>query len=531
MFKIVIPSFNRSKEILKLTLKWIFKYEINKYIEIFIFVCNEDQDIEGYKAIEKKNVNIKLVFGYLGLVNQRNYIKDYFIDNEKLLILDDDIKALVINDNNNINTQLIIDSCNETFDYMVNNGLFICGINPTSNLYFNKQELKKGLYFCVGCCYFEINNKHKLLYHTELTQLKDEKEDYIRTLNHYKYNCSVGRNDKLTIKHKFNGTRGGMNGETVDDLKTRQCINNLSINLLLGIYPNFLNTRKKLKNDELMFFNKVFYKKVIKKKIESVPAEYYGSDFEMLPNDKNFILIDEETNKPVAYIIRNILNLSIIDDELMKKIDSWCNYDNSNRGDIAGKIDKLKLSSSFKNQDLTNVKLSSTGSRVYTKKGFQYSNKVNCITLGYYTKDKISQYDKKKHTLIAKGLVYLMDQLNNIYKHIYLDNLDINDSKPSKTNYLNSYFTSITINKGLRSANHKDKNNRNYWALMFIHKYINNGCFNGANICLTDYKLNLNLNFSKDVLIFDSKNLHHCNSEFNKEDQKESRFSFIFFSK
>lgn len=514
-FKIVIPSYKRSKIILdKVLNKVIFYHNLNEKYEVFIFIIPEEYN--DYKYLEQYK-NIKLILGNLGLRHQRNYIRDYF-ENECLWILDDDVIKINVA-NNNLENEII-----KTFEYMQNNNLYICGVNPTGNLYFNECILKKGFYFCVGCCYFEINNKHKLLYLDDFIMLQDEKEDYIRTINHYKYNGLIGRNDCITFQHKFNKCLGGMNNDLTDeDKKTRQCVNNLSINLINGKYPNFTKIKQKKKGPELQIYNKVFYKIYVSKKQESNLSEYYdGYDYNKLCKDKNFLIYDKDSKNLLGIILRNVINTNILDNKFIKRIYSWTNYKNENRGDIAGKVDLNKIpKNAVKLFDKD--KLNKTGSRVLCN-NYQFSNSINCITLGYYTKNKLSQYDKKYEDIIQNNMVYFMEQLNNIYKNVYLDLFE--ETIPQKK-YLDSFFSSITINKGLRSACHVDKNNKNYFALLFSTGMNYWGC----DLLFPDYKLNLNLKKNKDILIFDSKNVKHCNSHFDKYGDNSQRLSWVFFSK
>lgn len=528
MFNIVIPSYKRNKIILdKVLNKVIFYHKLNEKYNIYIFIIKEEY--EDYKYLEQYK-NIKLVLGYKGLIHQRDYIRDYFENDTKLLILDDDIIKINIFNYTTLESAIL-----DTFEYMLNNNLYICGVNPTSNFYFNECTLKKGFYFCVGCCYFEINNKHPLLYYKNnysFLCLEDEKEDYIRTINHYQYNALVGRNDKITFVHKFGYTIGGMNNDlSIEDKKLRQYVNNLSINLINGKYPNFTKIKNKKYGPELRIFNQVFYKKYITKKTNADLATYINKDetFNTLCKHKNFLLYDVETKQLIGIILRNVINKKLFTDEWFKKIDNWTKYKNENRGDIAGKIDIDKLPNYLKNEYNNNQdKLNKTGSRVMLEKGYQFSNSINCITLGYYTKNKLSQYDNKYGEWIQDNFNNILEQLNNIYKHIYLDKFE--DTIPQKK-YLNSYFSSITINKGLRSAVHTDKNNKHYFALLMVLSNPKYGGFDGAEVLLPDYKLDININPSKDVFIFDSKNVKHCNNEFNKYCKKDSRLSCVFFSK
>ena len=53
------------------------------------------------------------------------------------------------------------------------------------------------------------------------------------------------------------------------------------------------------------------------------------------------------------------------------------------------------------------------------------------------------------------------------------------------------------------------------------------GKFKGCNLLFTDFKLNLNINPNRDLLLFNSYNIKHCNSSYLDEDNK--RYSLVFF--
>jgi hypothetical protein len=54
------------------------------------------------------------------------------------------------------------------------------------------------------------------------------------------------------------------------------------------------------------------------------------------------------------------------------------------------------------------------------------------------------------------------------------------------------------------------------------------GTYQGCDLLFTDYKLNLNLNANRDLLLFNSKEIKHCNSSYLDE-ENNNRFSLVFF--
>ena len=169
-YKIVIPSYNRSELIKNYTLNFLETSNLLEKSEIFIFTPQVDEYCESLKYYP-----INILPCPVGLINARNYIKDYFPEDSLLLILDDDVKG--VSYDKDLHTEII-----NSFKFMLSKNITLGSINPTGNSYFKSNEYKLGLYLCVGCFFFEINKKTNYL---ENLFFESEKEDYIRTLKHY----------------------------------------------------------------------------------------------------------------------------------------------------------------------------------------------------------------------------------------------------------------------------------------------------------------------------------------------------------
>ena len=91
---------------------------------------------------------------------------------------------------------------------MILKNINLGSINPTNNPFFCSDEWKEGIFLCVGCFYFEINKKHELLY---LNNQTSEKEDYIRTIQHYNIYGKVLRVNLYCVKHKYNKSKKYIN--------------------------------------------------------------------------------------------------------------------------------------------------------------------------------------------------------------------------------------------------------------------------------------------------------------------------------
>ena len=84
--KFVIPSYNRAGKVK--TIELLKKNNID-IKQIYIFVVKEE--LEEYK---KHYPEYKIIIGVKGLVNQRQFINNYFKEGTKIVSIDDDIYAI-----------------------------------------------------------------------------------------------------------------------------------------------------------------------------------------------------------------------------------------------------------------------------------------------------------------------------------------------------------------------------------------------------------------------------------------------------
>ena len=510
-FKIVIPSKNRINVFKNNCLKFLIDTNLIKN-EIYLFV--DSLDIKSYKKEFDNKYNIKVIEGKTGLINQRNFIKDYFPEDTLLLHLDDDLKG--VNYTGNIDLNLLI---SQDFRHMLDKNITLGSINPTNNSYFKRNKYLYGLYLCVGCYYYEINKKDKNLYLSNL--FESEKEDYLRTLEHYKYRGLVYRNDYLNVIHKYNkNDDGGMNGNRLDN-------NNDCCNYINKKYPNF--TKIFLKNggekkEIKLRSNKHLFKKLhLDMKINSELGKYFEIDntYIHLDKNKNYELYDKSTKELLGILIRNVLpNPDVINYDLLNKI---TRHGTCNRSNIAGpiEINKLDISNEKKEKlklsDLVFINNEKTRARHKDKK-FQFCNKFQSNNLGYFRLRKVvklSTESKKYDNEFKEDFYQFVKTVDNWSKLYYPEN------HIPVVGYCNSGFTGITINNTTRAGNHIDGNNKGFCSLIVL------GEFKGCELLFTDYKLNCNINPNKDILLFNSTKIKHCNNSYLGKENK--RYSMVFF--
>ena len=528
-FVIAIPSHNRLNTLELKTLQFLKDSNLYGNIQIFIFVA-DDEYIPYFEKYNREKDQVFVIKSVLGLNKQRNFIRSYFMEGQYILHLDDDINSIQFKDETKQLTDLkkII---NRDFVRMKSRGLYLGSINPTNNIYFARNDYLDGLYLCVGCYYYEINKKFKCFYLD--TEKTDEKEDYRRTFTFYNFCGSVYRNDTMCINHNYNGTRGGMNNQ--DRIKN----NNDVCRELREKYPNLCMITEKKDRLELRLVrnNQKFYKLHAKRQFRPIEAVYYNvdKDYINLDMNKNYILFDKSNeNKPFAFIIRNALEVDIPDTTLLNKI---TRKGSNNRGNIAGSVEydrlpndiKKKVSKDLKELTPCNIQYS----RYHFKdEKFQFGNSVKSGNIG------ITKHNKELKPMMNTNLY------GEKFKEQYYELLQ-NVSNQAKynfpvktfleTQYLDSIFTGITVNKSMRSACHYDCLNRGWSAMITLKNQEEGEEFRGCDLLFPEFKINCNLKIGRDIILFDAKNNYHCNSKIfvkNKSyhlNDNTNRFSMVFF--
>lgn len=230
-FFIVIPTYQRYKELNSKTLNTLKRYNISSK-KIYIFVANHDEKLEYEKYTPCEDYN-EIIVGMLGIVAQRNFITSYFPDGTYIISIDDDIEKIMKLGVEIDNFEELIE-CN--YDLMKENQCDTWGIYPVNNVFFMKpqKEITYSFKFIIGCLYGFINNKDYVMNND-----CDNKEDYERSVLSF-MNCgAIMRCNHISVKTKFYAV-GGLG-------KNRDAFNLKSVEYLINTYPMYF-ARKFRKN-------------------------------------------------------------------------------------------------------------------------------------------------------------------------------------------------------------------------------------------------------------------------------------------
>lgn len=210
-FRIAIPSYKRSDIIVKKTLKTLDNLGITTD-KIDVFVVDED-----YDEYVSKCIGCRIIKGVKGIIEQRQFISDFYDEGQKILSLDDDIDDI---DFSLSRINGLEELCNEAFSECAKRNSFIWSVYPVYNKFYReaKTELTSHLIFCIGAFYGYINRKNE-----PNIQLSVDKwgckEDVERSIRFFLNDGCTLRYNRIGFKTKYCGTDGGGLGKKSERLE------------------------------------------------------------------------------------------------------------------------------------------------------------------------------------------------------------------------------------------------------------------------------------------------------------------------
>lgn len=209
---IAIPSYKRASICNQQTLSTLYKMGISKD-RINVFVVEEEY--EKYLGTLNPEYYNKIIVGKKGLIQQREFIENYYDNGVHIIFLDDDIKQI---DLSLTEFYTLDEFFNKALEDLKSYKAFIWGVYPVFNPFFRQSKtcISTELKYIVGAFYGVINRK-KLL---KLSLQNDSKEDVERSIKYYLYDGVVLRYNKIGFHTKYFGKDGGGLGRFEDRLET-----------------------------------------------------------------------------------------------------------------------------------------------------------------------------------------------------------------------------------------------------------------------------------------------------------------------
>lgn len=195
MWDIAIPSYKRSKEVLKKTIKTLKEYNIpSTRINVFV---NSDQ-VDEYKEVIGKEANVINRGMANNLAEARNSIINHYPKGKELIMIDDDITAFKeVRGGKLVPLSSLIPVINKGFALCKEHGFHLWGMYPVANAFYMKsdKEYSTDLKFIVGAFMGMINQKIHTLVQTST------KEDYYLSLKYYEADGGIIRFNKVAVRY------------------------------------------------------------------------------------------------------------------------------------------------------------------------------------------------------------------------------------------------------------------------------------------------------------------------------------------
>lgn len=227
MYKVAIPSYRRSDNFIVKNL--LQEANINNS-DIYIFVSDNKDYIDYKKKFPEYNIVYEKPLN--DLKEKHNFIIDYFPENEKLVIIEDDIKEIVKKKGKKVEkfTELI-KLFQLGFFECEKNGCKLWGISPTDNGFYMSNTFGKCFKIIAGYIFGIIVDK-RIKVHIS------QKHDYERTILNKIYFGGSIRFDMFGQRSNSFTNKGGL--QEIFTAETRKKAEYKVNNYLVKTYPKYV---------------------------------------------------------------------------------------------------------------------------------------------------------------------------------------------------------------------------------------------------------------------------------------------------
>lgn len=238
VYQIVIPTYGRPELLQEKTLAMLHSYKIPKQ-QVTLFVANK-REYDLYNKNVADSLYGSLVIGVPGLMQQRNFIMQYYPVGTHIVSFDDDVSGLWQLEGGKL-VPLV------GLKQVIQRGFALCkrlgysmwGIYPTKNAGWMSSEPSTNLKFLIGHMYGIINRK--IVLHAPL------KHDYELSLENAVRDGGVVRLNDVVATTKM-GKAGGI-GKTVEE---RQYVYKKVIQYLVKKYPGLVRINPRREGEILL---------------------------------------------------------------------------------------------------------------------------------------------------------------------------------------------------------------------------------------------------------------------------------------
>jgi len=205
MVQFVIPSYQRAEKLKEQTLKFLSFHTWNK--DVWIFVRDDDPQIEQYRKFRDDNYNVIELIDCKGIGNTHNAITTYFTEGEWICELDDDIIDVINNKRESLPHAQLEPMLQKMIDIMEPEKITYGGFYQCSNPMFmsGNQEYTMDLRYCLG-----LMRLRRIDYSIVLET--NYAEDFENCILHYIKDGAILKNNWIAGKTK-NYSPGGCDGD------------------------------------------------------------------------------------------------------------------------------------------------------------------------------------------------------------------------------------------------------------------------------------------------------------------------------
>lgn len=235
-FRIAVPTYRRAKTIRRHTLGMLEKLGVpSSIVDIFL---SDASELDEYRAVLGTEYN--LVIGALGIHRQREFIHNYYPEGERVLCIDDDVRALktLYKD---VEFVTLVQSC---FEVAEREGCRLWGVYPSDVTMQLKDRAVKGLVYCIGS-FYGMTNWHGTVYPHQTT------EDFVRTIRAYQMDGAVIRFEGLAPTTRYFKEPGGLSDHR------RLGVQEAEMRALAEEFPELVVLRKKHVEVDARFVRRV----------------------------------------------------------------------------------------------------------------------------------------------------------------------------------------------------------------------------------------------------------------------------------
>lgn len=231
-YKIAIPSYRRSDNFIVESLLQEAKIDPKN---VYIFVSDQ-QDFEAYSK-NLGHYNIVFEKQLNDLMEKHNFIVDYFPENERIVVIEDDIREIVKKKGSKVQKFTELEKLFAIgFNECGKNNLKLWGVNPTDNGFYMADTYGKCFKIVCGYIFGMINDKR-------IKVNVSQKHDYERTILHKIHFGGVVRFDMFGQRSNSFTNKGGL--QEVFSSEERMKAELKANNFLVTKYPSHVARKTK----------------------------------------------------------------------------------------------------------------------------------------------------------------------------------------------------------------------------------------------------------------------------------------------